>query len=108
MWRYSNGFMVNEHGKVLDIDGNVDSENRNVIAWNKHGRINQQFDLIYADEYPDEPTKGELNKEFGFYVERPFYIVSEMSSHRYIEVINAKNIVIKTPNGRNTQEWYFH
>jgi hypothetical protein len=99
MWRYQGGFMINEQGKVLEIDGNVDTENRNIVAKPKHGRINQLFDLIYADEYPAEPVKGELNKEFGFYVDRDFYIVSQMSSNRYLEVINNRNIVIKTSNG---------
>jgi hypothetical protein len=64
--------------------------------------------VIYADEYPEEPTKGELNEKFGLYVERPFYIISEMSSHRYLDLINNRNMVIKTRNGRNTQVWYFH
>jgi hypothetical protein len=65
------------------------------------------FDLIYADEYPAEPVKGELNKEFGFYVDRDFYIVTQMSSNRYLEVINNRNIVIKTPNGNKGQKWWF-
>jgi hypothetical protein len=60
--------MINEKGKVLTINGNIDTENRNIEAGNKHGRINQLWDLIYVDEYPEEPKKGELNKEFGFYV----------------------------------------
>jgi len=60
----------------LDVHGGLDNENRNVIVWTKHGKINQQWDVIYADEYPDEPKKGELNKKFGLYVERPFYIIS--------------------------------
>jgi hypothetical protein len=51
---------------------------------------------------PEEPKKGELNKDFGLYVERPFHIVSQMKSNRYIELINNRNMVIKTPNGRNT------
>jgi hypothetical protein len=28
----------------------------------KTGKIGQQWDLIYADKYPEEPKKGELNK----------------------------------------------
>jgi hypothetical protein len=107
MFRYQNGFLINERGKAMDVEGSQDIENRNIIMWNKHGRINQQWDLIYADEYPEEPKKGELNKEFGLYVDRNFHIVSEMSSHRYLEVIDNRNIVIKTPNGRNTQLWWF-
>ena len=42
----------------MDINGNVDAENRNVEMINKHGRINQQWDLVYVDEHPDEPTAG--------------------------------------------------
>jgi len=108
MFRYQGAFIVNEKGKVLDIHGNVDAENRNIIVWTKHGRINQQWDIIYADEYPKEPVKGELNTEFGLYVERDFYIVSQLSSNRYLDLINNRNMVIKTKNGRNTQTWYFH
>jgi hypothetical protein len=59
----------------MDISGNIDTENRNIEMHRRHGRVNQQWDLVYADQYP-EPTKGQLNKEFGLYVERDFHIVS--------------------------------
>jgi hypothetical protein len=36
----------------------------------------QQWDIIYVDAWKGEPKKGELNEDFGFYVERPFHIVS--------------------------------
>jgi hypothetical protein len=48
-------------------------------------------------EPPKEPGKGELNKEYGFYVERPFYIISMCGEKRYIDVI-GRNVVVKTPN----------
>jgi hypothetical protein len=67
---------VNEKGKVLEVQGNVDAENRNIEARNKHGRINQQWEIVYVDEWKGEPTKGELNEEIGLIVERDFYIVS--------------------------------
>jgi hypothetical protein len=88
MWHYQNGFVVNEKGKVLDVQGGKDAENTKILAWGKHGGLNQQFDVIYADQWPKEPTKGELNPEFGFYVETPFYIVSELGEHRHLTVIN--------------------
>jgi hypothetical protein len=75
--------------------------------YRKHGKINQQWDVIYADEYPEEPKKGELNKEFGLYVDRSFYIVSQLASNRYLDLIGNRNMVIKTPNGRKTQIWWF-
>jgi len=92
---------------VLDVQGSVDTENRNLQMVTKTGKINQQFDLIYADEYPEEPKKGELNKEFGLYVQRDFNIISAMGSGRYLEVINNRNMVVKTRNGNKGQTWYF-
>ena len=41
MFRYQGSFFVNEQGKVMDISGNVDAENRNIEMHGKHGRINQ-------------------------------------------------------------------
>jgi hypothetical protein len=108
MFRYRGGFLQNERGKVMDVHGNRDEEHRNIIVWNKHGRTNQQWDLIYADAYPKDPKKGELNKDFGLIVERDFYMVTHMRSGRYIEVVDGRNLVIKTRNGRNTQKFYFH
>jgi hypothetical protein len=102
MWRLENAMIVNEHKKVLDVQGGVDAENRNIIVWNKHGKMNQQWDIVYADEWKGEPVKGEFSERFGLYVERTFYIVSALSSHRYLDLINNRNFVIKTPNGRNT------
>jgi hypothetical protein len=95
-------FLTNERGKVMDVHGGVDAENRNVIVWNKHGRINQQFDIVYKDEWKGEPTKGQLNPRFGLYVDRSFYIISRMGQHRYLDVINNRNMVIKTRNNRRT------
>jgi hypothetical protein len=108
MFRYRSGFLVNERGKVMDVHGNRDEENRDIIVWNKHGRTNQQWDLIYKDQYPKEPKKGEYNKDFGLYVERDFHIVTRMRSGRYLDVVDGRNLVIKTRNGRNTQKFYFH
>jgi hypothetical protein len=91
----------------MDVHGNRDEESRNIIVWNKHGRTNQQWDLIYADQWKRDPIKGELNEDFGLYVDRTFYIVSEMGKKRYLDLV-GRNFVIKTANGRNTQQWYFH
>jgi hypothetical protein len=74
---------------------------------NKNGQVHQRWRVIYVDEYPGEPTKGQLNKKFGLYVERDFYVVSALQSHRYLDLINNRNMVIKTRNGRRTQVWYF-
>jgi hypothetical protein len=69
--------------------------------------MSQKWDIVYDDDF-GEPGKGELNKEIGLFVERPFYIISQLGENRYLDIINNRNMVIKTRNGRNTQTWYFH
>jgi membrane carboxypeptidase/penicillin-binding protein PbpC len=91
----------------MDVHGARDDENRDIIVWNKHGRVNQQWDLIYVSDWKRDPKKGELNEDFGVYVERDFYIQTQMKSKRYLDLI-GRNLVMKTKNGRNTQVWYFH
>jgi len=108
MWHLKDAFVTNERGKVMDVSGGLDDEGRNIIVYNKHGKINQQSDIIYVDEYPDEPKKGEMNTDFGLYVDRDFFVVSQLKENRYLDLINNKNFVIKTRNGRKSQVWYFH
>jgi hypothetical protein len=109
MFKMNDAFLTNiKDGRVMDVSGNIDSDNRNIIVHKLHKGLNQQFDVVYTDDWEGEPKKGELNEDFGLYVERPFYISSAMDSHRYLDLINNRNMVIKTPNGRKTQIWYFH
>jgi hypothetical protein len=91
----------------MDVSGGRDKENQNIIMWNKHGKVNQQFDMVYVDEWKSYKN-GDLHEDFGMYIGRPFYVVSKMSSHRYLDLINNRNFAIKTKNGRNSQIWYFH
>jgi hypothetical protein len=107
MFRYQDSYFVNDHGKVMDVQSSIDTENRNIQMNTRTGKISQQWDLIYVDKMPEEPKKGELNKEFGLYVERDFNIISDLPKHRYLEVINNKNMVIKTSNGTKGQVYYF-
>jgi hypothetical protein len=108
MFRYRGGWLINERGKAMDVHGNVDQENRDIIVWKRHGGLNQQWDIIFKDQYPKDPKKGELNKDFGLYVEKNFHIVTRMRSGRYLDVVNGRNLVIKTRNGRKSQIFYFH
>jgi hypothetical protein len=100
--------VVNEKGKVVEVVGKIDQENRNIGVNTHNKQIHQQWDIVYADEWKGEPTKGQLNKRFGLYVERDFYVVSALPDKRYLDLINNRNMVIKIPNGRRTQVWYFH
>jgi hypothetical protein len=88
--------------------GGVDGENKNIGVNKQTNGIHQQWDIVYVDDWKGEPTKGQLNKRFGLYVERDFYVVSSLPDKRYLDLINNRNMVIKIPNGRRTQVWYFH
>ena len=91
----------------MDVSGNIDAEQRNIVINKNDGGLNQQWDVVYADEWKGEPVKGELNEKFGLYVERDFYIVSKLPSNRYLSIINNRNMAIKTPNGSKYQIWYY-
>jgi len=52
------------------------------------------------------PGKGQFNRHFGLYVERPFHIVSQLPSHRYLD-LNGNNAGINAPNGSQSQVWFF-
>jgi hypothetical protein len=91
----------------MDVKDNRDVEQQNIQVLNKGNGLNQQWNLIFADEYPEDPKKGELNQDLGLFVERPFYIVSQMDEHRYVDVNDSNTGVIKTRNGNPTQVWYF-
>ena len=61
MFKMDDAFLVNiKDGRAMDVSGNIDAENRNMIIHKKHGGLNQQWDVVYADEWTGEPKKGEL------------------------------------------------
>lgn len=97
---------MNERGKVLDVSGGKDRENQNIIVWNRHNRMNQRWVIVYADKDEPEPKKGELNKEFGLYVERSFYVISGLSSGRYLD-LRGRSLVIRKFRGQTSCQWYF-
>jgi hypothetical protein len=49
---------------------------------------------MYLDKAEKTATKG-LNDEFGFYINRPFYFVSELPFNRVIEMLGGTNMVLK-------------
>jgi hypothetical protein len=92
---------VNEKGKVIDVLGGVDEEKAQVVIEERRtNERNQMWMILYVDSAKPEPTKG-LNSDFGLYINRPFYVVTELASHRHLDLID-KNMVIKTKNGRDS------
>lgn len=63
MFDIKDGNVVNEMGKVLDVSGGADQNGRDVIVWNRHNGLNQQWDVVYTDE-PEPPVSFIPNKPF--------------------------------------------
>jgi hypothetical protein len=91
----------------MDVSGGFDAENRDIYMWNKHGKINQQWDLVYMKDWKGEPGNGEMNKDFGLRVNKDFHIISGLSRGRYIDYL-GRDLIIKTQNFRGSQIFYFH
>jgi hypothetical protein len=56
---------------------------------------------------PKEQKEG-LNKEFGFHINRPFYLVSRLPMKRVAEMVGASNVTLKRyVKGRSAQQFFF-
>ena len=82
-------------GRVLDVAEDLDREDQRVMMWKLHNAANQQWDIVCTEIA--EPKKGELNEDYGLYVERPFYIISALPKGRYLDLVE-NNLVIKVRN----------
>ena len=97
-----------QNAKVLDVAGNRDVEGQNVQVWSRHNNRNQRWNVVYLDKKKKDLGKGQFNRRFGFYVNRPFFIMSKMPMRRVIEVVGGRNLVIKRlVRTRKTQKWIF-
>ena len=78
-----------------------------MIVWNRHGGKNQRWKVLYTDKAKDIQTKG-LNEDFGFQVNRPFYIRSRMLFKRVLQCHGANNIALNRYAKTNkAQQWFF-
>jgi len=104
-------FVNPTNNKVLDVTGSKDEEGSAVIVNtqnnNKANNANQRWKIIYLDKAEKVRTKG-FNKEFGFHINRPFYIRSRMPMQRVAECHGANNVWLKRwRKNVAAQQWYF-
>jgi hypothetical protein len=84
-----------------------DLEMQAVQVHGRHNGANQRWKVLYLDKKAKTETKG-LNEEFGFHINRPFYIVSELPFNRVMEMHGNTNMMLK--RWRNTvrqQQFWF-
>jgi len=76
------------------VKSGKDEEGQAVGVWGNNGGKGQKWQVIYLDKAKGPQTKG-LNKDFGFHVNRPFYIISKLPFNRMIECHGANNVWLK-------------
>jgi bacillopeptidase F (M6 metalloprotease family) len=95
------------NNKVLDVTNSKDEEGNPVGVAENTGKNNQKWRVVYLDKAKAIETKG-LNEEFGFHINRPFYIRSRLPMQRVIECHGANNVWLKRWRKNTTaQQWYF-
>jgi hypothetical protein len=93
--------------KCLDVHGNRDEEARKVIVHGRHNGANQRWRIVYTDKAAKEPTSG-YTKEWGFYINRPFYLRSRLPMQRVAELVGSDIRLRRYTTSRwKQQTWRF-
>jgi hypothetical protein len=70
------------------------------------GGINQKWKIVYVDEHKYKTTG--VDKQFGFPINKPFYLVSKLPMNRVIQLNGGSNLVLhRYIAGRTEQQFYF-
>lgn len=110
LFRYNtNGQLVNQKGKVLEVVGANDSEGATLGNADSNKEQKQKWNIVYVDSIKKPNVKpGGKDEGRGLYHKRPFYIVSKMWMGRVISVAGGKNLVIQSRNDNaKTQQWSY-
>jgi hypothetical protein len=95
VFKYDKNQFINwSNSKVLDVKGGKDEEGQAVGVWGNNKGTHQQWTVLYVDKAGKTETKG-LNEEFGFHINRPFYIRSRLPMQRIAECHGANNVWLK-------------
>jgi hypothetical protein len=107
LFKYENNQFINwSNNKVLDVKDGKDEEGSTVRVWGNNGSKAQKWQVVYLDKADAVATKG-LNKEFGFHINRPFYIVSELPLNKVAEMLGGTNMVLKRWRKNTRQQQFF-
>jgi hypothetical protein len=90
---------------VFDVESAKDIEAQKVIMWKQHNGLNQKWRIVYTDTV--DVAKTGLNKDFGFYVNKPFYIRSRLPSKRMVECVGRDAYQMRWRSGNTGQQWIF-
>ena len=77
----------------MDVTSSRDQEGAAVGIANRTNNANQRWRVVYKDKSTTQ-TKG-LDKEFGFEINRPFYIQSRLPTNRVLEYQSGHHLRIR-------------
>jgi hypothetical protein len=80
--------------KVLDVQGGKDEEGHKVQVWTSNKSAAQKWEVIYLDKAEKVQSEG-LNTEFGFHINRPFYIQSKLPFRRVAEAHGNNHVYLR-------------
>jgi hypothetical protein len=69
---------------VFDIPNAKDVEGQRVFVHKRNNGTHQRWNIVYKDSNKKERTSG-YDKEYGFYINRPFYFRSRLPMKRVAE-----------------------
>jgi len=104
-FKFKDGKVIGERGHVVEVEGGKPRNGANIIAWKSTSKTQQLWEVIYADYIPI-PKSGELNQEYMLIVDKPFFLVSQLQTGRYLDLIGT-NMVLKRRNGFDSQKFFF-
>jgi hypothetical protein len=107
LFKYSGSNFVNfQNANRILHTSTKDIEGQPVIVAKPMGGVNQKWNVVYLDKGPKTETKG-LNEEFGFHINRPFYLVSELPFNRVAEMLGGTQVVLKRWRKNTRQQQFF-
>jgi hypothetical protein len=65
-------------------------------VWGKHNGLNQKWKIVYTKSLKALNTKG-YNAEWGFHINRPFVLISQLPANRFLEMHGNTHLYITDP-----------
>jgi hypothetical protein len=81
--------------------------------WSKHNGGNQKWKLQYTGHLTKVKTRNSVggsykfNKKHGFFMDRPFRVVSALGSRRCLSVKKGRTVITTRDNTNKSQVWVF-
>jgi hypothetical protein len=90
MYTYRGGYICNfkQKDRCATVQSNMDAENRYVMNYKRKSNLmGQKWKIVYVRDWKTY-KKGSYHPEYGLFIERPFYVLTALSSRRYLDMLS--------------------